>query len=107
MRKREKLTRSWIRGFSPYHDVGKGNAEDVVDKDLEGIHNCDLLFAIADGMDSGTIYEIGYARAINKPVVVYAENESEENLKMMEGSDCKILKDYVTAIYHTLWTAIT
>ena len=24
--------------FSPYHDVGKGNAEDVVDKDLEGIH---------------------------------------------------------------------
>ncbi|MBU3119473.1 nucleoside 2-deoxyribosyltransferase [Acinetobacter soli] len=93
--------------FSPYHDVGKGNAEDVVEKDLEGIHKCDLLFAVADGMDSGTIYEIGYARAINKPVVIYAENESEENLKMMEGSNCKIHKDYVTAIYHTLWTAIS
>ncbi|ENW94081.1 PfkB family carbohydrate kinase [Acinetobacter dispersus] len=93
--------------FSPYHDVGKGSAEDVVEKDLEGVHECDLLFAIADGMDSGTIYEIGYARAISKPVIVYAENESEENLKMMEGSDCKIYKDYVTAIYHTLWMAIS
>lgn len=104
---RKNLQDLGLEVFSPYHDVGKGNAEDVVDKDLEGIHKCDLLFAIADGMDSGTIYEIGYARAINKPVVVYAENESEENLKMMEGSDCKIIKDYVTAIYHTLWTAIT
>ncbi|WP_111894921.1 PfkB family carbohydrate kinase [Acinetobacter sp. MB5] len=93
--------------FSPYHDVGKGSAEDVVRKDLIGVHECDILFAISDGMDSGTIYEIGYARAIHKPVIVYAESESEENLKMMEGSDCKIYKDYVSAIYQTLWLAIS
>ena len=45
-----------LRVFSPYHDVGLGSAEDVVQKDLQAIHNCDLVFAIGDGLDSGTIY---------------------------------------------------
>lgn len=92
--------------FSPYHDVGLGTAEDVVERDLEGVRDCDVLFAIGDGLDSGTIYEIGYARALNKPVVFYAENESEQNKKMMEGSDCRITDDYVSAIYQTVWEAV-
>ncbi|KAB0773160.1 PfkB family carbohydrate kinase [Pseudomonas aeruginosa] len=92
--------------FSPYHDVGLGSAEDVVEKDLEGVHNCDALFAIGDGLDSGTIYEIGYARALNKPVVFYAENESNEDKKMIEGSDCRTTDDYVSAIYQTVWEAV-
>ncbi|WP_085708910.1 MULTISPECIES: PfkB family carbohydrate kinase [unclassified Pseudomonas] len=95
-----------LRVFSPYHDVGLGSADDVVEKDLEAIHECDLLFAIGDGLDSGTIYEIGYARALGKPVVLYAENESTQDKKMMEGSDCKLSDDYVSAIYQTVWEAI-
>lgn len=96
-----------VQVFSPYHDVGVGSAEDVVEKDLEGVRECDALFAIGDGLDSGTIYEIGYARALNKPVVFYAENESDEDKKMMEGSDCQITDDYVSAIYQTVWAAVT
>lgn len=92
--------------FSPYHDVGIGSAEDVVEKDLEGVRDCDALFAIGDGLDSGTIYEIGYARALNKPVVYYAENESDQDNKMMEGSGCRITDDYVSAIYQTVWEAM-
>ncbi|MCF5884434.1 nucleoside 2-deoxyribosyltransferase, partial [Aeromonas veronii] len=59
-----------------------------------------------DGLDSGTIYEIGYARALNKPVIFYAENESVQDKKMIEGSNCYITDDYVSAIYHTVWEAI-
>ncbi|RIA22247.1 nucleoside 2-deoxyribosyltransferase [Ectopseudomonas oleovorans] len=92
--------------FSPYHDVGLGTAEDVVEKDLEGVRNCDVLFAIGDGLDSGTIFEVGYARALNKPVVFYAENESEQNQKMMEGSDCCLTDDYVSAVYQMVWAAV-
>ncbi|MDH1107364.1 PfkB family carbohydrate kinase [Pseudomonas otitidis] len=92
--------------FSPYHDVGLGTAEDVVEKDLEGVRNCDVLFAIGDGLDSGTIFEIGYARALNKPVVFYAENESEQDQKMMEGSDCTMADDYVSAVYQMVWEAV-
>lgn len=91
--------------FSPYHDVGPGAAEDVVQKDLNAIHECDLMFAIGDSLDAGTLYEIGYARALKKPVIMYTENESEEDKKMMEGSHCTLCSDFVTAIYKTVWEA--
>lgn len=94
-----------LRVFSPYHDIGLGIAQDVVERDLQGIRESDILFAIADGLDPGTIYEIGYARALCKPVVVYSERQSVEDMKMMEGSNCIICNDYTTAIYRTLWEA--
>ncbi|WP_353232405.1 PfkB family carbohydrate kinase [Pseudomonas helleri] len=105
---RNHLLSMGLNVFSPYHDVGAGPAEDVVGPDLDGIHNSDVLFAIVDGLDTGTVFEIGYARAVvkPKPVVVYAENESEEDLKMMTGSGCMMSKDYVTAIYKAAWAAI-
>ncbi|EGH27966.1 nucleoside 2-deoxyribosyltransferase family protein [Pseudomonas syringae pv. japonica str. M301072] len=104
---RNALTDLGLRVFSPYHDVGLGSADDVVQKDLQAIHDCDLVFAIGDGLDSGTIYEIGYARALDKPVVVYVENESAQDRKMMEGSHCRISDDYVSAIYQVIWEACT
>lgn len=95
-----------LKVFSPYHDIGLGSAADVVQKDLEGIHQSDLLFAITDGLDAGTIYEVGYARALEKPVVVYSERHVGENLKMMEGSECTMCINYTTAVYSVLWEAV-
>jgi len=103
---KENLQEMGLQVFSPYHDVGHGSADDVVELDLKAIHDCDAVFAIGDGLDSGTIYEVGYARAIGKPVIFYSENESAEDKKMMLGSGCILSNDYVTAIYKTLWTAI-
>lgn len=102
---RADLRAMGLKVFSPYHDVGHGAAEDVVVQDLEGIDAADIIFAIGDGLDSGTIYEIGFARAKNKPVVMYCENESIEDKKMMQGSGCTICDDYVSAVYQTLWAA--
>ena len=56
-------------------------------------------------MDPGTVFEIGYARAKGKPVVVYCETPSGETHKMLEGTDCLIVADYVSAVYRTVWTA--
>lgn len=102
---RDNLREMGLMVFSPYHDVGHGSADDVVELDLKAIQECDVVFAIGDGLDSGTIYEVGYARAIGKPVIFYSENESSENKKMMLGSGCTLCNDYVTAIYKTLWAA--
>lgn len=104
---RSNLQQFGLRVFSPYHDVGYGRAEDVVEADLIALRDSDIIFAIGDGLDSGTIFEVGYARARGTPVVVYSENEGREDLKMMEGSGCELSSDYVSAIYRTLWTAIT
>jgi nucleoside 2-deoxyribosyltransferase len=104
---RANLCDAGLRVFSPYHDVGLGSAADVVAKDIEAIEKADVVFAIADGLDAGTIYEIGYARAIGKPVVVYSEREGGgESLKMMEGTGCVMCSNYTTAIYSTLWEAV-
>ncbi|QHG88234.1 PfkB family carbohydrate kinase [Xanthomonas sp. NCPPB 1638] len=103
---RTALMEMGLKVFSPYHDVGHGSAEDVVEKDLKAIRESALMLALVDGLDAGTIYEIGYARAIDRPVVVYSECESPEDLKMMEGSGCFIADDFVSAIYHTVWEAV-
>jgi len=94
-----------LKVFSPFHDIGLGSAGDVVQQDLDAISDSDLLFAVADGLDAGTIFEIGYARAKGKPVVIYSERETEESLKMMEGSACVICKNFTTAIYSAQWEA--
>jgi nucleoside 2-deoxyribosyltransferase len=103
---RDALMKFGLQVFSPYHDVGHGSADDVVGLDLDAIRGCDLLFAIGDGLDSGTLYEIGYARALDKPVVLYCENESQDSQKMMLGSGCTLVSDYVSAIYKTIWAAV-
>src|SRR5690606_21463548 len=46
---RRDLQAMGLKVFSPYHDVGVGSADDVVEKDLEGVKDCDALFAIGDG----------------------------------------------------------
>lgn len=89
--------------FSPLHDVGTGPAEDVAPKDLAGLDQCDRMLALADGADTGTIFEIGYARAKGIPVIVFATTLSAESLKMITGSDCVVVDDFCTAIYRTGW----
>jgi nucleoside 2-deoxyribosyltransferase len=102
---RRNLLEVGLKVFSPVHEIGYGKAQQVVQQDLDAIKASDIVFAIADGLDAGTLYEIGYARALGKPVVVYSERESDESLKMAEGSDCIICRNYTTALYSTLWKA--
>lgn len=102
---RNILTAMGVCVFSPYHDVGEGDAEDVAPKDIEALNGCDCVFAIVDGLDSGTLFEIGYAVAHGKRVVAYVENETEGALKMLTGTGCDIEKDFTTAIYKTCWYA--
>ncbi|WP_040726959.1 PfkB family carbohydrate kinase [Thiomicrorhabdus sp. Kp2] len=89
--------------FSPYHDVGIGSAEKVVEKDIQGIEECDVLYAIFDGRDPGTLFEVGYAIKAGKKVVIFAEDSTSEELKMYEGTGCFIYKDFTSSIYAVSW----
>lgn len=104
---RDSLRGMGLEVFSPYHDVGLGSASDVVATDLEALDACDLVFALVDGLDAGTIFEIGHARSRGIPVVIYSErHQGGESLKMMEGTGCILCCDYTTAIYTALWEAV-
>ncbi|MCD0462311.1 PfkB family carbohydrate kinase [Roseiconus lacunae] len=100
---RSLLTQFGFDVFSPLHDVGIGSASKVVQQDLRGLQTCDGVFAVLDNLDSGTLFEVGYARAIDLPVVGYAENVAGESLKMLEGTSCHIYHDFVSAIYGLQW----
>lgn len=102
---RDMLMAMGMNVFSPYHDVGEGKAEDVVPKDIAAIDDCDCLFAILDGMDSGTLFEIGYAVKSGIKVVAYGENTTEGELKMLVGTGCDVNTDFTTALYKTCWYA--
>ncbi len=92
-----------IKLFSPWHDVGLGEASTVVPLDIKGLNESKVVFAVLDGLDSGTLFEIGFAVAKNCTVIGYVENESSESIKMLEGTECIIERDLTTALYKCLW----
>ncbi|MGV8131394.1 MAG: PfkB family carbohydrate kinase [Candidatus Pacearchaeota archaeon] len=103
---RDALLGFRLKVFSPWHDVGHGVASDVVPKDLEALENSGIVFAVVDGLDSGTLFEIGYAVKMGIPVIAYVENETSDSIKMLEGTNCILEKDLSTAIYKCFWKLI-
>jgi hypothetical protein len=95
-----------LKVFSPLHEVGLGDGHEVAHQDLNGLRSSHALFALADGLDAGTIFEVGYARSLGKPVVILAESTAEEPLKMMIGTSCEVVPDFVSAIYRSAWAAL-
>lgn len=98
-----QLTSMGLRVFSPYHYVGVGAANVVAPKDVAAIQDSSLLLCCLDGLDSGTIFEIGYARALNIPCLYYTRREPPEPLKMIDGTKCLGFDDFSSALYATAW----
>lgn len=96
--------------FSPFHDVGivdSGNINSdsvaIAEKDLDGLINCDVVLAVISGTDAGTLFEIGYAKANNKKVVILSQNVNSNDLTMLIGTGCEITDDFTTAVYKASW----
>ena len=100
---RKGLLNLGLAVFSPLHEIGPGPPNEVAPADLAALGRCDLVFAILDGLDSGTLFEVGYARAMQKPVYALAQDVPAQHLKMVEGSECRIYHDLVTALHHAVW----
>ena len=95
---RNALRRLDLQVYSPLHDVGVGSADKVVQRDLDLLEKSDRVFAILDGGDPGTLFEVGYATKMQIPVVAFAQNVREEDLKMVEGSGGTVYDDFATAV---------
>jgi nucleoside 2-deoxyribosyltransferase len=89
--------------FSPLHDVGYGKPDIVAKDDLKGIDESNILYAVLNDYDPGTIFEVGYAISKGKPVVIFIENKTPINMTMFEGSGCIIETDFSTSIYKVIW----
>jgi len=94
-----------LKVFSPLHEVGIGDGEQVAPQDIDGLRRSRTVLALIDGLDAGTVFEVGFARSLQKPVVIFAQSTAEEPLKMMKGSGCQVVTDFVSALYRAAWTA--
>jgi sugar/nucleoside kinase (ribokinase family) len=99
------LTELGLDVFSPVHEIGPGPADVIAPADIAGLNESDAVFAILDGNDTGTLFEVGHARATGTPVYALAQSVSEEDLKMVAGSGCRVFDDFVTALHHVAWRA--
>lgn len=95
-----------LRVFSPWHEVGySDDPQKLASEDLEGLKRSDVVLALVDGLDAGTIFEAGYATARGIPVVAYGERVNDSDLTMLVGSGTRLFRDFTTALYHAAWTA--
>lgn len=96
-----------FRVFSPLHDVGVGTPKAVAPADIKGLNASSVVLACVDGMDAGTVFEVGYARARGIPVVALSTVAGRpEDLTMMLGSDCIVVHDIASAVYRTSWILV-
>lgn len=102
---RQALSGAGVRVFSPLHAVGRGGPEVVYEPDMKGLRECGVVLACLDGLDSGTIYEVGYAHCLGKKVIAFVTAERNEDLKMIIGGKSDMTGDFATALYLTVWAA--
>lgn len=92
--------------FSPLHDVGWGPPELVAPADLEGLKQADSVLALLDSLDSGTVYELGYATAQGIPVVGLSSDKRSVDLTMIVGNGARIYEEPSAAVYNAIWQGI-
>ena len=102
---RKVLSDLGMQVFSPVHDIGHGPAAQVVKQDLAAIQNSDAIFAIVSGSSPGTLFEVGYAVALKKPVYCVAQNMRPNDTKLPEGAGCTIHDDLISAVHLLAWRA--
>lgn len=70
-------------------------AREVFKMDIAAIQDCDILFAVYDGLysDSGTAWEIGYAYALGKRIEIKV-NKGVNDMSIMPFSSACVIENY-------------
>lgn len=70
-------------------------AKEVFKMDIAAIQDCDMVYAIYDGLysDSGTAWEIGYAYALGKHIAINV-NENVKDMSIMPFASADFIENY-------------
>ena len=75
--------------FSPrecFHcppNADEATRQKTFDGNCQAIDECDMVFAVTDGKDMGTIFEAGYAYAKQIPVIYFCETLGQNQFNLM------------------------
>ncbi|MCL6220703.1 PfkB family carbohydrate kinase [Zunongwangia pacifica] len=101
---RNALLSFGVKVFSPFHDIGLGEAVTIAKKDIEGIKSSDVIFVVLDNLDSGTLIESGFSMANDKKIVGYHRTCNEKKLLMLKPGNFTMNSNLTTALYQTIWS---
>lgn len=62
---------------------------DTFKQNCLSIQDSAIVLAITDGKDVGTIFEAGFAYALNKPIIYYAETLGDKPFNLMLAKSCE------------------
>lgn len=79
-----KLCKSKYDLFRPRAE-SCNNPSKTYNGNIEAIQDCDIFIALISEKDVGTAFEIGYAKALNKPIILvgYDEKDFERKTNLM------------------------
>lgn len=93
-------------------DASMAQRKLTFDMNTNGIENCDLVLACIDDYDAGTMWEMGYAHALNKKVVAYSMVPGR-GLNLMLAQSCvgfingeEALKEFIGTTGLVNWEAM-
>lgn len=95
-RARHELEAEGFEVYSTYHRNGRidlGNAWEKAGRFrllCDEVRKSDALFAVLDGRDPGTVWEMGYAFAAGKPVIAFCERDPFFSLMIDGSSACLV-----------------
>ena len=79
--------------FSPRKECLLNPKSSIVDQkraffmNIHGIKTCKLILANVEGLDTGTVWEMGAAFMANRPLVIYSRNPDRKlNVMLAQGS---------------------
>lgn len=58
----------------------------IYENNIKNIVDCDCIVAVIDGRDQGTIFEIGYAAALNKSIITITSQSFGVNVMLAEAT---------------------
>lgn len=97
--------------YLPQRDGGQAKegvpVQELFKKDITALNNCDIIVAILNGSepDSGTVFEVGYACALDKPIYAFRDDFRSfsriEDLNLMISESCWVYED-LEEIYNIL-----
>ncbi|MFA7142715.1 MAG: nucleoside 2-deoxyribosyltransferase [Candidatus Dojkabacteria bacterium] len=61
-------------------------ASEIFEEDCRGLRSSKIVLAIIDNFDPGTIWEMGYAYALQKPIVTISNHGYGLNIMLSESS---------------------
>ena len=89
-----------ISYFSPKDECmfekGVTKPKDILEMNVDAIKKCDCMIAVTEGKDMGTLFECGYAHAIEQDIIYFWENDNPElkfNL-MLSASGYAVAQNY-------------